>query len=119
MIRTSLIRNQQEMERVEWFAKSFDHKVNPSLQTGILANGDGTQWFGYYQMIQVPIFLVGFHPEIGSGRRCIEAINKLRSWSEFQYGSCYAGINHGSRFEEILKRMEFKDVNLKLFKSEG
>lgn len=98
------------------FAESFGHKINPARRTVMLVDENEVS-IGYFQLIETPVFMVALHPELAKGRASIEAIKKMQAWSEMQYGEALAGVNPGSPFEEVLPRLDFKEMPLKLFKS--
>jgi len=105
----------KEWDRLIGFAESFDHKPNPARVTLVAVDGSG-KWLGYTQLIQTPVLTVAFHPEHGKGRVALEMIKALKAWSDIQYGESITAVNPKSDWSELLPRLDFKDMNLTLFK---
>lgn len=105
----------KEWDRLMGFAETFEHKPNPARLTMVAVNEEG-KWLGYAQLIQTPVITVAMHPEYGKGKAALEIIKSLRAWSEVQNGEALTGVNAESDWNELLPRLGFKDMNLKLFK---
>lgn len=117
-ILTKQITNIQELQRLQGFADSFGHKVNEKRRAFSLMD-EKQITIGYFQLIETPVIVASFHPDLSKGRPSIEAIRKLQSWSEMQYGESVTAVSHGSNFNEVLPKMGFIDLKMNLFKSQG
>ena len=107
----------KEWDRLIGFAESFDHKPNPARVT-MVAQDEKGKWIGYTQLIQTPVLTVAMHPEHGKGRHALEMIRSLKAWSDIQNGESLTGVNPDSEWNDLLPRLGFKDLGLKIFKGD-
>lgn len=104
------------------FASTFDHDIH-EFRFPIAAMKDGPQgnWFGYFQVVNVPILFCAFHTDqkVCSPRNTVSAIKTLSHWARMQHGMGLATVPNDTKSftPEVMNKLGAKDLNVKLYQT--
>lgn len=76
----------EEFARMQTFARSFDHCIEPANNAKLLAFKRDDVIFGYADVIYLPIAFPAFHPALTTPRRVVEVIDGWKSHCQFANG---------------------------------
>lgn len=71
-----------ELARMQTFAKSFDHHIEPANNAKLFSFMDGDTMFGYADVIYIPIAFPAFHPASTTPRRVVSILDAWKSHCE-------------------------------------
>jgi len=71
-----------EFAKMQLFAKSFNHEINPTRCTKVFAFQRGDVTFGYADVVYLPVAFPAFHPELTTPRGIVEVLDGWRHQCE-------------------------------------
>lgn len=106
----------QERNRMETFAKSFDHEISgwrwPHFE---MKRNDYS--FGYAQVVHTPIVFTAWHTKQCKPKDFIDGMNWWRAWGLTQNGHGFTtvALDNPTFTPDLMKKMGFKRMNLELY----
>lgn len=76
----------EELIKMQAFARSFDHIINPGNNTRVFEFRKKDTTFGYADVIFIPVAFPAFHPEIATPRNVVETLQGWKSHCQIGYG---------------------------------
>lgn len=118
---TAHIRTQQDWERLETFAKSFEHDIDKRFNYLVVKNAED-RWIGYALMVCVPgpgaaglpLVVTAWHKN-SSPRECVEGMKLLTSWAIVSYGGAATVSTPESPLLPYMEKLGYRDWNMRLF----
>lgn len=75
-----------EFAKMQQFAKSFDHVINPMRNGKLVAFEKDDRVYGYADIIYLPIAFPAFHPEVTTARGVVEVIDGWKAHCQLSTG---------------------------------
>jgi hypothetical protein len=75
-----------EIIKLQIFARSFDHNIDPFGSARIYELNRGDTTFGYADVIYLPVVFPAFHPEITRPRDVTESIDGWKKHCQIAHG---------------------------------
>lgn len=127
-IRLSEVRNQEELNEVQEFARSFGHSIGDFTPQPIIRIYRGERLFGYF-FINRAIITAAFNTDktICTPRDFKDAVEQIRGTfcfnsmnQQFPAGQCVLALDEDlSIRREILAKMQFEDMRGRLYRYIG
>lgn len=115
------IETKEQFDRLEVFAKSFDHKpyFNPNLHRMCLVSKD-EKLIGYCFIPKAPLIFTSWDPNSCSPRDVAEMAGLFSSWSQVQYGETYVAVPNTSETftETIMNKLGFYPLNCGVYSAD-
>jgi len=113
------INTDEKREKLQTFAKSFDHEVK-SFTHPIAAFKRGETWVGYSQIVlNMPVVFFAWNPNTIATRDLHEFGSRFMGWSDLQHGGGFtaAPINQPTKFNKELVERHFgvKSMGMELY----
>lgn len=112
-LRTELVQTEDQWERLEAFAASFDHFVNRSLSY-VVYKDQADNWLAYLALIKTPVGIPAVKPGC-SPQTAAEIAKSIEGWFRIQYGHAFFLAPQGSAFEGLFTRRGAVDQQLNLW----
>jgi len=113
--------NTDEMQKMQLFAESFDHKITPNPSINVHSFNRGDICFGYADIVYVPVAYPAFHPLLTKPHDVIQVMNDYRAHSQFAGKPMYIGVptpDHPGRSnfpESIMNKLGLIRMNRELY----
>lgn len=75
-----------DFKRMQLFAKSFDHDIQPWKNGRLVAFERGEKIFGYADIVYLPVAFPAFHPGLTDPRGVLEVVQGWKTHCEFAHG---------------------------------
>lgn len=75
-----------DLAKMQAFARSFDHVIDPKANSKLIAFHRGDVVFGYADVIYLPIAFPAFHPGLTKPRAVVEVMQGYRAHCQFSNG---------------------------------
>jgi hypothetical protein len=107
-----------ERNRMETFAKSFDHNIS-SWRFPIFEMKRDEKSFGYAQIVHIPIVFTAWNPKACKPRDFIDGLNWWRAWGLTQnnHGFTTVALENKTFTPDLMKKIGFKRMNLELYET--
>jgi hypothetical protein len=119
------VETQQQWDELKAFAASFNHKIDDTTLTPLIAVRRGKKLFAYFVVLNMPVLMPSFHPILTTKRDFVEMVEQVRSWAwlstigheRFPKGVAWAAFSNPNISRRLLERMGFRSTNHELFQS--
>lgn len=120
-----LVNTVERWRELELFAASFDHKIDKTSLTPLIAVSRGKKLFGYFFLLKHQVVIPCFHPEFTQARDFKDMVEQVRAGAwlntvgdpRFPKGVCYAAFNNPDISRELLGKMGWLNMELGLWQS--
>jgi hypothetical protein len=75
-----------DMVRMQQFARTFNHQINPLRSGKIFAFERDERVFGYADIIYLPVAFPAFHPTLTTPRGVVEVVEGWKTHCQFAHG---------------------------------
>ena len=110
--------NTQEFDRLQTFARSFDHEIVSHPQINVYAHYRDDICFGYSDHVFVPTIYPAFHPGVTTPRDVVQVMNDWRAHSQLSGKPGYIGVPLDSRPnfpEETMNKLGLVRMNREVY----
>lgn len=83
---TEVSRFSEEFPKLQAFARSFSHNIDPFGSARVFEMSRGDVTFGYSDVIYLPVIFPAFHPEITRPRDVVESLDGFKRHCEIAHG---------------------------------
>lgn len=87
-----VIPNTDDFTRLQLFAKSFDHHIEPSTNVSVHALYRGDICFGYADCVYLPVTYPAFHPEVAIPRDVVQVMNDWKAHIQLSGQNGFIGV---------------------------
>ncbi|MCK9587978.1 MAG: hypothetical protein WC069_06450 [Candidatus Shapirobacteria bacterium] len=111
-----------DFAKLQLFAKSFEHYVNPFASARMFELRRKEQTFGYCDVVYLPVVFPAFHPGIASPRDVVETLQAFKHVHQVSHGGeGLLGVpiaDERKTFpEELLGKMGFTRMKREVYSS--
>lgn len=89
--------NTEEYEKLQTFAKTFDHVITPHAAINTFAHYRDDICFGYSDHVFAPVSYPAFHPELTRPRDVIQAMSDWRAYTQLSGKAGLIGVPLNNR----------------------
>jgi hypothetical protein len=110
----------EDLARMQTFAKSFNHDIQPMRNGKLIALERDERVFGYADIIHLPIVFPAFHPAITNPRSVVETFKGWRAMCQLSHGGegiIAIPLDHDRKTfpTEMLEGLGYKKMNRELY----
>lgn len=109
-----------EFKRLQLFANSFNHVLDPLRSQKIVAFEKGEKTYGYADIVYLPIAFPAFHPDVTSPRGVVEVVEGWKAHCELNTGGeGYIGVpldeSRTTFPKQMLEKLGFQKLERELY----
>lgn len=120
------IRTPEQFERLQAFAKTFNHEVTASHALApLIVVKRGEKWIGFFQIVNSPVVFSAWHNDECEPRDFLESMRALQGWAKMEaslnnteFGYAAVSIGNQAFSPEIMQKVGMNRMFFELYEVE-